>query len=75
MPFESVDFIHAFSKKRAQQDEQSFHRWAPTNHDVIVKDDGDIYVAVSLKKINVTLRHKYNNKQKKAFTWGNLEND
>ena len=50
MPFEGVDLIHAFSKKRAQQDEQSFHRWAPTNHDMILEDDGYVYVAVSLKK-------------------------
>ena len=50
MPFEGVDLIHAFGKKGAQQDEQSLHCLAPTNHGVIVKVDGDVYVAISLKK-------------------------
>ena len=36
MPFEDADFVNAISEKWAQQDEQSFHCFASTNHDVIV---------------------------------------
>ena len=43
MPFEDADFVNAISEKGAQQDEQSFHCFAPTNHDVTVKADGNVY--------------------------------
>jgi hypothetical protein len=50
MSFEGLDFIHAIGKKGAQQEEQSLHRFAPTNHDVTVKIDCGVYVAISLKQ-------------------------
>jgi hypothetical protein len=49
-PFEGEDLTHTFVKRGAQQDEQSLHRLAPTNHDVTFKVDCGVYVAISLKQ-------------------------
>jgi hypothetical protein len=75
MPFERTDLIHAFGEKGAQQDEQSFHRLAPTNHDVIVNSDRGVCVVISLKKTIVTHKcyaasHDDKCKQKNALTSG-----
>ena len=46
VPFERADLIHhAFGKKGAQQDEQSFHRLAPTNHENFVTSLSIVIVA------------------------------
>ena len=50
MPFEGVDLVHAVGKKGAQQDEQPLHRLAPTDHDMIVKNDCGVYVVIALKQ-------------------------
>ncbi len=58
VPFERADLIHAFGNKGAQQDEHSFHRLAPTDHDVIVNSDRGVYVIISMKTtISVTRHH------------------